>query len=286
MKPPPKPPSPSKSPPGATVKQAAAAPTGMQWPDDDKPEALRIMISAVQGWGKTTTAAYMDNPVFIMIGGETGYKTLYSMRRVPKVPFFHTQTFAETLAAIDVLIADPGDRKTLVIDSISGLEQQCYTHVCQRDFSGDWGERGFAAYSKGEKMSVNDWVAMQRKLDVLRETHGITIVYLSHIKIDKFANPTGPDFDRYTTNLNQKYIGGIADDWCDAVLFGTYYTVVKEGRGQKAKGIGGNIRVVYTSRRDAWNAKNRCGMPERIDIPDDHTQIWETIKQTIKKEGD
>ena len=41
MKPPPKPPSPSKSPPGATVKQAAAAPTGMQWPDDDKPETCR-----------------------------------------------------------------------------------------------------------------------------------------------------------------------------------------------------------------------------------------------------
>ena len=45
-------------------------------------------------------------------------------------------------------------------------------------------------------------------------------------------------------------------------------------------------RVLYCERRDAFDAKNRYGMREHLDIPADPAQIWPTIWDAIteKKE--
>ena len=63
-----------------------------------------------------------------------------------------------------------------------------------------------------------------------------------------------------------------------------FRTVTAKNRDGKVKGIGGTDRVLYAERRDAFDAKNRYGMPPEVDVPDDPAQIWTTIWDQIKRE--
>jgi hypothetical protein len=153
--------------------------------------------------------------------------------------------------------------------------------VCQRDFGGDWGEKGFLSFHKGYHLAVNDWLTLLQRLDHLRAKSGTNIVLLSHSAVKPFKNPQGPDFDRYVASCHDT-TWSATSKWADAVLFGNFITVIddqtqQQRKAQKGKGIGGTDRVVYTARRDAWDAKNRLGMPEVIDLPNDPAQTWPTV---------
>lgn len=107
------------------------------------------------------------------------------------------------------------------------------------------------------------------------------IIMLGHTQVKPYKNPMGEDFDRYVADVHHK-TWGVTHKWADAVLFGTFLTIT-EKKNNKVKGIGGTERVLYTERRDAYDAKNRYNMPEEIEIPDDSSKSWETIWKNIYK---
>jgi len=248
-----------------------------------KPKPPRIILNAVEGWGKTSCGSYTPNPAIIMAAGETGYETLLHAGRVPDVSAAYVSNWGELLALLKS-IEDGGSVGTIVIDALGGIERMCHEAVCNRDFAGDWGEKGFLSFHKGYDLSIRDWLIFIAALDRLH-ARGCGILLLSHCKIKQFKNPVGPDYDRYVADVHDK-TWSVTSKWADAVLFGTFYTVVEGGstgaKPRKGKGIGGSERVLYTERRDAFDAKNRFGMPEIIDIPADPTQIWSTISQHLK----
>jgi hypothetical protein len=94
----------------------------------------------------------------------------------------------------------------------------------------------------------------------------------------------GDDFDRFVCNIHHKS-WGVTHKWADAVLFGNFFTVTEEKKKNKIKGVGGSDRVLYTERRDAFDAKNRFNMPEEIDIPDSPEKIWNEIWKHIYTKG-
>ena len=73
------------------------------------------------------------------------------------------------------------------------------------------------------------------------------------------------------------------------MLFGNFFTVIddekKAKRQGKGKAIGGTDRVLYTERRDAFDAKNRFGMPTEIWLPDNPAESWTTIWSHVRKES-
>jgi len=283
--PPPRPPPPNAPPSGKPqINAAPAEPLTMQLPSSMKRLPARLMISAVEGWGKTTLAAMSPDPVFLLTGGETGLITLAQANRVPDVPFFNTSTFEESLAVVQQLLDSDHDRKTLTIDATGGLERQVNEYVVNRYFDGDWGEKGFAGYGRGHEVSVTQWLEFQEKLDELRQKRNMLIILLSHSKIKTYKNPIGEDFDRFISDLNEKNIGSAAYKWCDDVLFGQFLTVVDKDspKSKKGKGIGGAKRVLYCERRDAFDAKNRRGMPPALSMPEDHNQVWSAIGEYYK----
>jgi hypothetical protein len=234
------------------------------------------MISAVPGWGKTTMGSYAPSPAIIMSRGETGYLTLLEHGSVPDVPRVEASTWAETLAAADLLASGSVDFETLVLDAAGGFERLCHEEVCRRDFGNDWGEKGFGSFQKGFDVAVSDWLQLLQKLEVLWK-QGKGIILLSHSAVRGFKNPAGPDFDRWVSSMHPK-TEQVLGQWLDAFLFGTFLTVVQEDKKtRRAKGIGGQSRVLHTQHSDAIVCKNRFGLPPEIDIPDDPAQSWATL---------
>lgn len=164
----------------------------------------------------------------------------------------------------------------------------CHEFICRRDFNGDWGEKGFASYQRGPDVAVSEWLKLLAILDRLHDSGKIVLI-LSHCKIKTFKNPLGADYDRYVSDVHDK-TWSVTAKWADCVLFGNFYSVVESAERKpealrRGKGIGGTERVIYTERRDAFDAKNRYGMPEVIDIPHDPSVVWETIYSNIRKES-
>lgn len=243
----------------------------------------RIVLNAVEGFGKTTIGAYAPEPALLMARGETGYRTLLGAGLVPSVDAADIETWSDLLGVLDEMIAGPGAHKTLVLDAMGGFERLCHETVCTRDFGGDWGEKGFGSFQKGYDVAVNDWLQLLSRLDRLRAAKGTIVLLLSHCKVSTFKNPAGPDYDRYISDLHHK-TWGVTAKWADAVLFGNFFQVVEEKKGRRAKGIGGTDRVIYTERRDAWDAKNRYGMAEQIDLSGDPAESWDTLWRAIRRE--
>ncbi|MCC8065615.1 MAG: siphovirus Gp157 family protein [Clostridiales bacterium] len=56
-------------------------------------------------------------------------------------------------------------------------------------------------------------------------------------------------------------------EWCDMLLFCNYRTFVVQSDNamEKAKATGGK-RVIYTAHHPCWDAKNRHGLPEMMDL--------------------
>jgi hypothetical protein len=241
----------------------------------------RIILNAVEGWGKTSMAAYMEEPAILMARGETGYETLLGSGLVPSVDAARVDDWPGLLG----LLENVGNHKSVILDALGGFERLCHEHVCNRDFNGDWGERGFASFQKGYDVSVAEWLKLLAILDHLRDS-GIIVALLSHCRIKTFKNPLGADYDRYGSEVHDK-TWSVTHRWSDAALFGKFFSSVETSKSnkpdvlKKGKGIGGNDRVIYTEWQAGFDAKNRYNMPPVIDIPNDPKLIWSTIREAI-----
>ena len=247
----------------------------------------RIVLYGVEGWGKSTFAAHAESPVIIMARDETGIQRLVDSGRIPAdVPVAAVTTWADLLATLDSLIANPQGRKTVALDSLGSFERLCHEEVCRRDFNDDWTERGFESFGKGAKAGAAEFLKVLARLDRLRGM-GITTILLGHSAVLAFKSPGTADFDRYVCDVNQKHTWPMIARWADAIYFGKFESVVvgnKNDVTRKGKGIGGTERVLYTQRRDAWDAKPGYSVPEVIEIPDDHTKAFSTVWQHINPE--
>lgn len=245
----------------------------------------RYGLHAREGWGKTSFGAQTPKPIFIQTKGETGLDTLIANRQLPEIPHFpEIQSWEELKEAIRFLSADEHPFRTLVIDTINGAERLCYEYICQRDFGGDWGDRGFGGYQRGYEVSMAEWRMFLNDLDDLRRAKKMTIFFLVHTKVKTFKNPEGADFDRWAPDMQDK-CWGLTHKWLDAVLFGNFETVVKSEKNdssKKGKAASTSARMLYTEQRPAFDAKNRMGLPEEIEMGDSPAEAWSNFSAALK----
>ncbi len=246
-----------------------------------KPTPPRLIINGVEGIGKSTIGAFAPGAAIIQAREETGYETLLSYGRVPSIPRVTVNNWIETLATIRAIAKAPGDIKTLVLDAMGGLERLCHEYVCETEFGGDWGEKGFGSYQRGYDISIKPWLHLIAALDACKNA-GIAVIMISHVAVKTFDNPEGKSFSRYETACHKK-TWDVTHKWADAVLFFNYRQALITEKDKKTHGsiAGGRTRVMYTKRSDAYDAKNRLGLPDTIEIPEDHTKAWETLASKI-----
>ena len=241
-----------------------------------------MIAHGVEGIGKTSLPASATSPLYLMAKGETGLETLIDSGRLPEIPHLpEIQSWEELTAVIDELLASEHNFRTLVLDTLNGFEQLCHSHICNTQYGGNWGNKGFASFQQGYDVSLGEWRLMLSKLDQLREEKSMAIVCLCHTHVRTFKNPEGPDFDRYQPDLHHK-TWSVTHKWADIVLFLNYLTVVDES-GNRPKGAGGHQRWAYTERTAAWDAKNRHGLPSEFELGESGEEGWNNFRNAIKE---
>jgi len=217
----------------------------------------RVLIYSIAGWGKSTLAASMPNPVFLDL--EEGLSGLEAMSfPVPK-------DYDDFESQLGMLIKEDHKYKTVVIDTLSALEKLIFAKVCKEKDKNSIEDFGFA---RGYVFALKYWDKIIEGMNLLR-AKGIAPVFLAHSEIKTINDPLKDPYDQYILRLH-KHPAAAVTQWSDLLLFGTHRVTVKqsgEGLAQKGKGIGQGERVVYTETRPAFLAKSRMDLKFEIDVP-------------------
>lgn len=214
---------------------------------------VKCVIYGPESIGKTTLSSKFENPLIVDV--ENGSNSL-NVRRIRC-----DKSWEELIAVVKEIVKTPGICKTIVIDTLDWAEYLCTKYVCEKYKKGNIDEFG---YGKGYTYLTEEF---KRLLDALDEAidAGLHVVCNAHAKPRKFELPEEMgSFDRYELKLT-KNTAPIVKEWCDCLLFCNFktYVITDESNKKKAQG---NKRVIYTSHSAVYDAKNRVGLPDEMDM--------------------
>lgn len=213
----------------------------------------RIMVYASHGMGKTTFGANAPAPIFILT--EDGLGVL----DVPHFPL--AQSFDSVMEAIGSLYEEDHEYSTVVIDSLDWLDNLIWQTINVKHDAKD------LAYGKGAVIAADYWRQVLDGLNALRNDRSMAIVLLAHCEIKRFDSPEVEPYDRYRPKL-QARSSDLIQEWADAVLFANYKTIVKKAEvgfnNEVSRGITTGERLLFTTEKPAYLAKNRFALPETL----------------------
>lgn len=215
-----------------------------------------------------------------MTRGETGIQTLIDSGQCKETAHMpEAETWEDLISQVQWVAEGEHSHKTLVIDAINGGERLCHEYETRTKYGGDWGERGFSGYQRGYESSLAAWRELMFLLDKVRE-RGVMPFLLCHTAVKPFKNPEGEDYDRYQPDMHHK-TWGLTHKWADFVGFMKFETFT-EKTNNRAKGVGGQQRILCVERHAAYDAKNRLGLTDEIELGDSPKDAWNNFTSAIK----
>lgn len=227
--------------------------------------APRVMVYGVEGIGKSTFAAGAPSPIFILT--EDGLGSL-------QVDHFPLATkYEDVLTAIDTLFNEKHQFKTVALDSLDWLENMIWRDVESKHDAKE------LAYGKGAVIAAEKWREILDGFNALRNERGMAVILIAHTTVKRYDNPETEPYDRFQPKLQDRS-NALIREWCDAVLFANYKTIVKKDdvgfNKTVARGVSTGERLLFTNERPAFMAKNRFNLPDSIPLS------WDAFADSIK----
>ncbi|WP_288076445.1 ATP-binding protein [Pseudomonas sp.] len=229
-------------------------------------KAPRVMIYGPHGMGKTTFGAGAPAPIFILTEDGLG--------RLEVDHFPLARSFSDVTEAISTLYEQEHDFGTVVIDSLDWLDNLIWDDINHKYDAKD------LAYGKGAVIAAEYWRNILDGLNALRDDKGMASVLIAHCEIKRFDSPETEPYERYQPKL-QARSSAIVQEWCDAVLFANQRVIVKREEvgfnKEVSRGITTGERLVYTTEKPAYLAKNRFGLPDSLPL------AWDAFASALSK---
>lgn len=233
------------------------------------PKAQKVVLYGVEGIGKSTFASQFPDPLFI----DTEDSTLHM-----DVKRFDKPTSWEMLKQQVEYVKQNKPCQTLVIDTMDWAEALAKRHLMDQNKWNDTGNDYGNKYIALEKEMGNLLNQLSEVIDV-----GINVVVTAHAMLRKKEEPDEMGaFDRYELKLEKKS-AGIVKEWADMVLFANYKTTVITDSKTNSKKATGGQRMMYTTHRPAWDAKNRMGLTD--ELPFDYAQISQAFNEVSTQQS-
>lgn len=225
----------------------------------------RFCFYGPEGVGKSTLAANAPAPVFIDCEGGT------ANIEVARYPFNANgipSSYEEIVAALNELLNEQHEFKTVVIDTLDSLEALIWAHCLKVDTKPgsklnsieDYG------YGRGYVRALDFWRELVHYTERLSLVRHISTIFLGHAQIKPYKNPAGDDYDRFTLRIHDR-AAGLIKGQCDVVGFCAF----EEGGSRqterdRAKGWSTGRRLLHLERTAAYDAKTRLPLEPEIEM--------------------
>ena len=112
------------------------------------------------------------------------------------------------------------------------------------------------------------------------------MVFTAHAQMRKFEQPDEMGaYDRWEMKLSKRN-APLLKEWADLVLFCNYKTNVITDQKTNSKKATGGTRKMFTTHHPCWDAKNRYGLPEDMDMDfEGIAHLFKGRNQTPSPEG-
>lgn len=229
-----------------------------------------VLLYGVDGVGKTTLAAEFPDPIYLSTSGERtpegiDLPTLSDEEGNAK----HIESWAELKEIVTELLSEDHSFKTVIFDSLDGLEPVINAETCARigaDSIGSNDKGSPAAFGQGDVQADVEWGEFMDACAAL--THrGIAVVMLAHPEVKRFDSPITDPYDRYQVKL-RKRAAALVRERSDIVAFVNYRVSLKSKEVGIKKEVthaeGGKERQIHLTEGAGFVAKNRYSMPDAI----------------------
>lgn len=220
------------------------------------PLAPRITIYGAPGVGKSTLAASFPKPLFLLTeeNGLTGIRALPI--RATLVDFY--KQIKELLELEELPF------KTLVVDTVSKLDQLVIEHILASDPKKPKTlNTACGGYGAGFQEAQQRHRAIKALLDGF-QARGVTVIYLAHSVTVKHKQPDQEEHDRYSIVMNHDRSREVYVDDVDCVAFCKQKTFVTETEGGHALVHSSDDRIMVMGLSGAYVTKNRYSMPKQL----------------------
>jgi hypothetical protein len=239
----------------------------------------RVLIYGPPGIGKTSLASEFPLPIFLQI--EDGTPNDLELQS-----FGQLTSYDQVMEAITALYTEEHSGATVVLDSLDKLEPLLWAKICTDN---QWLSIEAPGYGRGYVTADQAWRELLEGLNALRRDKHMGVVLIAHSTIDTVNDPTTASYSQYNIRLHKRAIG-IVQDEMDAVLFLNQDVSLlqndpkaKAGPGTRLRAAGGGNRFIHATPRPAYVAKNRFGLPDKIQYEKGHG--YETMKSHFPGEA-
>jgi hypothetical protein len=219
----------------------------------DRPPILTICGDA--GTGKTNLAATFPDPIFIR--AEDGLQAVPANIRPDAFPVVKTseQLFEQMMA----LIKEPHEYSTLVIDSVSKLEEIFIREILESDGRAKGINQALGGYGNGPAAVAAKHATVRRYAGALNERRKMAVIFIAHADIETMRPPDQDDYTRYSLRMMPKGLPHYVDD-VDLVGFVRLCSALRGDDDERKKVISDGSRELITYATAASVAKNRFGI--------------------------
>lgn len=228
-----------------------------------KPVIKPFLLAVVgePGVGKTTFAATFPKPV--MICTEEGTASLIGQ----DVAIFPTaNTSADVLEALDALLVEVHDYKTIILDSVTQLDTNIQAEIVSADPKAKSINTAMGGFGAGYTAASERHRQIREACQRLVDKKGMIVIFIAHADTETLDLPDQDPYSRYTIRIHKKSVSHYSDN-VDAVAYLKLKTIVTggDGAGGVKKAITTGDRVVSCCPTPSHISKNRFGITE--DIP-------------------
>lgn len=227
-----------------------------------------VTIYGTDGVGKTTLASEFPSPIYLPTSGE----------RAPSDIDLQVPGAIESLEDVYDLVGEllttnedgtlAHDFRTLIIDSLDGLEPLVHKVTCARIGAtsiDDSSSGSTAAFGRGYREADVEWGEFTDAMDALAAA-GINVVLLAHPGIVTFNSPVSDPYSRYEVKL-QKRGAALIREKSDVVAFVNYRVTLVKADPKNPKShqhAEGKERIIHLAENAGFVAKSRFPTPDSI----------------------